>query len=59
MSIMPHNHTMWAVIGIYSGVEDNIFGRRTAGERALRQPVPAHCENVMRRRSGATSSTPC
>jgi predicted metal-dependent enzyme (double-stranded beta helix superfamily) len=28
MTIMPHNHLMWAVIGIYSGREDNIFWRR-------------------------------
>ena len=35
MSIMPHNHTMWAVIGIYSGAEDNIFWRRTKGERGI------------------------
>jgi predicted metal-dependent enzyme (double-stranded beta helix superfamily) len=28
MTIMPHNHGMWAVIGIYSGREDNIFWRR-------------------------------
>lgn len=25
MTIMPHNHNMWAVIGVYSGREDNIF----------------------------------
>jgi predicted metal-dependent enzyme (double-stranded beta helix superfamily) len=25
---MPHNHAMWAVIGIYSGREDSIFWRR-------------------------------
>ena len=24
----PHNHEMWAVIGIYGGREDNIFWRR-------------------------------
>ncbi|HTS94422.1 MAG TPA: hypothetical protein VMG55_20590 [Stellaceae bacterium] len=29
MTILPHNHRMWAVIGIYSGREDNIFWRRT------------------------------
>ena len=29
MSLMPHNHQMFAVIGIYSGREDNIFWRRT------------------------------
>ena len=28
MTIMPHNHRMWAVIGIYTGREDNIFWRR-------------------------------
>lgn len=28
MTVMPHNHRMWAVIGIYSGREDNIFWRR-------------------------------
>ena len=28
MTIMPHNHEMWGVIGIYSGREDNIFWRR-------------------------------
>jgi len=27
MSVMPHNHRMWAVIGIYTGREDNIFWR--------------------------------
>jgi predicted metal-dependent enzyme (double-stranded beta helix superfamily) len=28
MTLMPHNHQMWAVIGIYTGREDNIFWRR-------------------------------
>jgi predicted metal-dependent enzyme (double-stranded beta helix superfamily) len=46
MTIMPHDHRMWAVIGMYSGCEDNIFWRRVgepghtrieaAGARALR-----------------------
>ncbi len=45
MTIPPHNHEMWAVIGIYGGREDNIFWRRVkdhpdglieaAGARAL------------------------
>jgi predicted metal-dependent enzyme (double-stranded beta helix superfamily) len=26
--IRPHNHQMWAVIGVYTGREDNIFWRR-------------------------------
>jgi predicted metal-dependent enzyme (double-stranded beta helix superfamily) len=28
MMIMPHNHHMWAIIGVYCGREDNIFWRR-------------------------------
>ena len=42
MTLQPHNHNMWAVIGIYTGAEDNIFWRNTgdtiepAGARALR-----------------------
>jgi predicted metal-dependent enzyme (double-stranded beta helix superfamily) len=32
MAVMPHNHRMWAVIGIYTGREDNIFWRRVKGE---------------------------
>jgi predicted metal-dependent enzyme (double-stranded beta helix superfamily) len=31
MTVMPHNHRMWAVIGIYTGREDNIFWRRVPG----------------------------
>jgi len=27
MTAMPHNHHMWAVIGMYGGREDNIFWR--------------------------------
>ncbi|HEX6176268.1 MAG TPA: hypothetical protein VF089_19845 [Candidatus Binatia bacterium] len=52
MSQLPHNHKMWAVIGIYTGREDNIFWRRmpergdgrieAAGAKALseRDAVP-------------------
>jgi predicted metal-dependent enzyme (double-stranded beta helix superfamily) len=47
MTIMPHEHRMWAVIGVYTGAEDNMFWRRlgdapgrsrieAAGARALR-----------------------
>jgi len=32
MTIMPHNHLMWAVIGIYTGRDDNIFWRRLPGQ---------------------------
>ncbi len=44
MSVMPHNHEMWAVIGVYGGAEDNILWRRNedgtveaAGAKALRE----------------------
>lgn len=43
MTIMPHNHRIWGVIGVYTGCEDNIFWRRVAegrveaaGAKALR-----------------------
>lgn len=32
MTIMPHNHEMWAVIGVYTGREDNILWRRLKDE---------------------------
>lgn len=31
MTVMPHDHRMWAAIGIYTGREDNIFWRRVRG----------------------------
>jgi predicted metal-dependent enzyme (double-stranded beta helix superfamily) len=33
MSLVPHDHAMWSVIGIFTGREDNVFWRRT--ERAI------------------------
>jgi predicted metal-dependent enzyme (double-stranded beta helix superfamily) len=36
MDLYPHDHRMWAAIGIYAGVEDNAFFRRAApGEGGL------------------------
>lgn len=41
MSIWPHDHGLWAVIGVYGGVEENRFYRRTpagvelAGDRTV------------------------
>ncbi len=32
MTLFPHNHEMWAVIGVYTGREDNIFWRRLADD---------------------------
>ncbi len=34
MCQLPHNHAMWAVIGIYTGREDNIFWRRLPADSA-------------------------
>ena len=36
ISVEPHEHNLWAVMGIYRGVEDNSFYRRTGSgiERA-------------------------
>jgi predicted metal-dependent enzyme (double-stranded beta helix superfamily) len=34
MTVMPHDHQMWAVIGIYSGREDNMFWRRLPDNRS-------------------------
>jgi predicted metal-dependent enzyme (double-stranded beta helix superfamily) len=58
MCQVPHNHAMWAVIGIYTGREDSIFWRRpprvpsgrieAAGARALseREAVPLGADVV-------------
>jgi predicted metal-dependent enzyme (double-stranded beta helix superfamily) len=41
MCFKPHNHSMWSVVGLLSGREDNLFWRRTpdgieaAGARSL------------------------
>lgn len=31
MTLSPHNHLMWAMIGIYTGREDNMFWKRSPG----------------------------
>ena len=31
MTLLPHEHRMWAAIGIYGGAEQNIFYRRGTG----------------------------
>jgi predicted metal-dependent enzyme (double-stranded beta helix superfamily) len=38
MTILPHDHRTWAVIGVYTGAEDNVYWRRVgddAGERRI------------------------
>ena len=34
MRLFPHDHRMWAAIGIYTGREDNTFFRRSTEDRA-------------------------
>jgi predicted metal-dependent enzyme (double-stranded beta helix superfamily) len=43
MTLYPHEHRMWAVIGMYGGQEDNAFFRRVPGglERAGGRELPA------------------
>ncbi len=43
ISLYPHDHRMWAVIGMYGGQEDNAFFRRVPGglERAGGRELPA------------------
>ncbi len=43
MTLMPHNHNMWAVIGIYTGREDNIFWHRI-GDRVEAAGARSLCE---------------
>jgi predicted metal-dependent enzyme (double-stranded beta helix superfamily) len=38
MRIYPHDHRMWAVIGIYAGQEDNEFFRRDGSDRPTLTP---------------------
>ena len=60
MTVIPHNHLMWAVIGVYTGREDNIFWRRlphAEGDRS-KPPAPNRSACAMPSRSAATSSTP-
>ncbi|HKJ16085.1 MAG TPA: hypothetical protein VJ984_01885 [Xanthomonadales bacterium] len=36
MTMHPHNHNMWAVIGVYGGREDNVFFRRDEEQGLVR-----------------------
>ena len=44
MTLLPHNHLMRVVIGIYTGREDNIFWRRAAGAAGGKiEPIGVRC----------------
>ena len=42
-TIMPHEHRMWAVIGVYTGAEDNMFWRRVGEPGATRIEAAGAC----------------
>ena len=42
-TIMPHEHRMWAVIGIYTGGEDNMFWRRVGEPGQTRIEAAGAC----------------
>jgi predicted metal-dependent enzyme (double-stranded beta helix superfamily) len=44
MTIYPHNHRMWALIGIYTGREDNIFWRRLPNGKVEAAGAQSLCE---------------
>jgi predicted metal-dependent enzyme (double-stranded beta helix superfamily) len=52
MSFKPHDHSMWSVVGIFSGREDNVFWRRKADTIEA-----AGARSLGVRASDATSST--
>jgi len=56
MTLMPHDHRMWAVIGVYTGREDNIFGGAWRAIRMgwSRRPVPNRWARDARSRWAAT-----
>jgi len=41
--IRPHNHETWALIGVYTGREDNIFWRRTKDDPHRIEAAGARC----------------
>ncbi len=45
MNLLAHDHRMWALIGIYTGREDNILWRRTQG--GIEAPIEAHDARVL------------
>jgi predicted metal-dependent enzyme (double-stranded beta helix superfamily) len=47
MSIWPHDHQMWAAIGIYAGQEDNTFFRRIDGSLEPRRTRELSTNNVV------------
>ena len=47
MVLLPHEHKMWATIGIYTGREDNIFWERAGARVAASRAVSLSEEEVL------------
>ena len=47
MQLLPHEHRMWSVIGIYAGREDNIFWRREGNSVAAAQAAAVSAGEVV------------
>jgi predicted metal-dependent enzyme (double-stranded beta helix superfamily) len=48
MTIMPHNHQMWAVIGVYTGREETSFGAAfRVVPASWKLPAPGPCPRGM------------
>ena len=63
MAVPPHDHRMWAVIGVYTGREDNIFWRRVrrptaASDRGGRRAVAVPAGEAWLARARGSPSTP-
>jgi predicted metal-dependent enzyme (double-stranded beta helix superfamily) len=48
MCLVPHDHRMWALIGIYTGREDNIFWHRTSRSIEAREASVLFAGDVAR-----------
>jgi predicted metal-dependent enzyme (double-stranded beta helix superfamily) len=46
MTLLPHDHRTWGVIGIYTGREDNIFWRRIPGDPSRVEATGARALSV-------------
>ena len=47
ISLFPHNHRMWAAIGIYGGQEDNTYYRRQDGQIVVSGGKELHAGQVL------------
>ena len=55
MWVPPHDHTMWAVIGVYQGQEDNTFWREDGNRLAVLRVLAQFTKRFARRSAAATA----